>query len=155
MALLKFEPPQELTPLRVKIARPVHERVERYREFCGALELADLVERALVYVMDRDADFRAHENRSATPREKVEGRGRANRVELTRFRGHLILLIWRCSRCPSLGRRTRRSIATRSSNLPAPGDRSRRSPRSSSRPNRRSATGLPRPIATPANALTE
>ena len=80
MALLKFEPPKELAPLRVKIARPVHERVERYREFCGALELADLVERALVYVMDKDADFRAHEKGGATPRAKVERRQRANRV---------------------------------------------------------------------------
>ena len=80
MALLKFEPQKELAPLRVKIAREVHERVERYREFCGALELADLVERALVYVMDKDADFRAHENESATPRAKVERRRRANRV---------------------------------------------------------------------------
>ena len=43
MALLKFEPPKELAPLRVKIARPVQERVERYRQFCGALALADLV----------------------------------------------------------------------------------------------------------------
>src|SRR5215510_12738712 len=76
MALLKFEPPKELAPLRVKIARSVHERVERYREFCGALELADLVERALVYVMARDADFRG----SATPRAKVERRRRPNRV---------------------------------------------------------------------------
>jgi hypothetical protein len=80
MALLKFEPPKELAPLRVKIARPVHERVERYRAFCGALELADLVERALLYVMDRDADFRAHENGSTTTRAKVEGRRRASRV---------------------------------------------------------------------------
>ena len=38
MVLLKFEPPKELVHLRVKIARDVHERVERYREFCGALE---------------------------------------------------------------------------------------------------------------------
>src|SRR5262245_55088346 len=53
MALLKFEPAKELAPLCVKIARPVHERGERYREFCGALELADLVERALVYVTGR------------------------------------------------------------------------------------------------------
>jgi hypothetical protein len=60
----------------------VHERVERYREFCGALELADLVERALVYVMDKDVDLRAHENGSATPRAKVERRRRANRVSL-------------------------------------------------------------------------
>ena len=80
MALLKFEPPKELAPLRVKIARQVHERVERYREFCGALELADLVERALVYVMDRDADFRAHENGGATTRAKGERRQRASRV---------------------------------------------------------------------------
>jgi hypothetical protein len=57
MALLKFEPPKELVHLRVKIARDVHERVERYREFCGALELADLVEQALAYVMDKDAAF--------------------------------------------------------------------------------------------------
>ena len=71
MALLKFEPPKEFAPLRVKIARKVHERVERYREFCGALELADLVERALVYVMDKDADFRAHENGDASSRAKV------------------------------------------------------------------------------------
>jgi hypothetical protein len=41
--------PKEFEPLRVKITREVHERVERYREFCGAVELADLVERALVY----------------------------------------------------------------------------------------------------------
>ena len=80
MALLKFDPPKELAPLRVKIARQVHERVERYREFCGALELADLVERALVYVMDRDADFRAHEKGGATTRAKGEGRQRASRV---------------------------------------------------------------------------
>lgn len=72
MALLKFEPPKELAPLRVKIARPVHERVEHYRQFCGALELADLVERALVYVMDHDADFRSYEKASTT----VSGRGR-------------------------------------------------------------------------------
>ena len=62
MALLKFEPRKELAPLRVKIGREVRERVERYREFCGALELADLVERALIYVMDKDADFRARES---------------------------------------------------------------------------------------------
>ena len=82
MALLKFEPPKELAPLRVKIARQVHQRVERYREFCGALELADLVERALVLYssMDRDADFRAHENGGATTRAKGERRQRASRV---------------------------------------------------------------------------
>ena len=80
MALLKFEPPKELAPLRVKIARPVHERVERYRQFCGALALADLVERALVYVMDHDADFRAREQAGATGRAKVEPRPKAVRV---------------------------------------------------------------------------
>src|SRR5215475_10982655 len=79
MALLKFEPPKELAPLRVKIARPVHERVERYRELCGALELADLVERALVYVMDKDADFRAHENGGGDTWAKVERPRRASR----------------------------------------------------------------------------
>ena len=63
MALLKFEPPKELAPLRVKIARPVHERVER----------------ALVYVMDHDADFRAHEKGSATARAKGEPRPNASR----------------------------------------------------------------------------
>jgi len=55
----------ERMSLCVKIARDVHERVERYRAFCGALELADLVERALVYVMDKDADFRAQEKEGA------------------------------------------------------------------------------------------
>jgi hypothetical protein len=80
MALLKFEPQKELAHLRVKIAREVHERAERYREFCGALELADLVERALVYVMDKDADFRAHEKEGATTRVKGERRQRASRV---------------------------------------------------------------------------
>ena len=66
MAILKFEPPKERAFLRVKIARDVHERAERYRAYCGALELADLVERALVYVMDKDADFRAQEKEGAT-----------------------------------------------------------------------------------------
>ena len=68
MAILKFEPSKECTFLRVKIARDVQERVVRYRAFCGALELADRVERALVYVMDKDADFRAQEKeRAAIP----------------------------------------------------------------------------------------
>ena len=66
MAILKFEPPKERAFLRVKIARDVQERVERYRAFCGALVLADLVERALVYVMDKDADFRAQEKEGVT-----------------------------------------------------------------------------------------
>jgi hypothetical protein len=39
----------------------------RYRAFSGALELADLVERALVYVMDKDTDFRAQEEGAAMP----------------------------------------------------------------------------------------
>ena len=79
MALLKFEPPKDLVHLRVKIARQVNDRVERYREFCGALALADLVERALVYVMDKDADFRAQELGSAKAAGKVERQGRAKR----------------------------------------------------------------------------
>ena len=66
MPILKFEPAKECTFLRVKIARDVQERVERYRAFCGALVPADLVERALVYVMDKDADFRAQEKEGAT-----------------------------------------------------------------------------------------
>ena len=80
MALLKFEAPKELAHLRVKIARDVHERVERYREFCGALALADLVEQALVYVMDKDADFRAHEKGEASSPAKGERRQGAKRV---------------------------------------------------------------------------
>ena len=79
MALLKFEPQKELAHLRVKIAREVHERVERYREFCGALQLADLVERALVYVMDKDADFRAHEKKGASIPVTGERQPRAKR----------------------------------------------------------------------------
>ena len=80
MALLKFEPQKELAYLRVKITREVHERVERYRDFCGALELADLVERALVYVMDKDADFRAYEKGSASLPAKGERQPGAKRV---------------------------------------------------------------------------
>jgi hypothetical protein len=80
MALLKFEPQKELAHLRVKLAREVHERVERYREFCGALELADLVERALVYVMDKDADFRAQERGGASMPTKGERQPPAKRV---------------------------------------------------------------------------
>ena len=79
MALLKFEPPKELAHLRVKIARDVHERVERYREFCGALELADLVEQALAYVMDKDAAFRAHEKGECE--QPGQGRAPAGREE--------------------------------------------------------------------------
>ncbi|MBI3530556.1 MAG: hypothetical protein HY067_21630 [Betaproteobacteria bacterium] len=48
MANRKFEPPKELDSLCVKIARHVHERAKHYRAHCGALELADLIERALV-----------------------------------------------------------------------------------------------------------
>jgi hypothetical protein len=80
MALLKFEAPKELVHLRVKIGRDVHERVERYREFCGALELADLVEQALAYVMDKDAAFRAQEKEGASIPTKSERRPRAKRV---------------------------------------------------------------------------
>jgi hypothetical protein len=80
MTLLKFDPPKGLAHLRVKIAREVHERVERYREFCGALEFTDLVERALVYVMDKDADFRAHEKRGASIQVKGGRQPRAKRL---------------------------------------------------------------------------
>jgi len=80
MEVLKFEPPKERVFLRVKIARDVQERVERYRTFCGALELADLVERALVYVMDKDADFRALEKEGATIPAKGEQRRSMKRV---------------------------------------------------------------------------
>ena len=79
MALLKFEAPKELAHLRVKIARDVHERVERYREFCGALALADLVEQALAYVMDKDAAFRAHEKGEARTPAQSERRLGAKR----------------------------------------------------------------------------
>jgi hypothetical protein len=65
VAILKFEPPKELASLRVKIARHVHERAKHYRAHCGALELADLVERAFVYVTDKDADVRAQEKEGA------------------------------------------------------------------------------------------
>jgi hypothetical protein len=80
MALLKFEPPKELVHLRVKIAHDVHERVERYREFCGALALADLVEQALAYVMDKDVAFRAHEKGEVSIAARSERRPRAKRV---------------------------------------------------------------------------
>ncbi|HEV8259231.1 MAG TPA: hypothetical protein VGQ19_00565 [Burkholderiales bacterium] len=66
MAILKFEPPKERAFLRVKIARDVHERAERYRTYCGALELAHLVECSLAHVMDKDADFRAREKEGTT-----------------------------------------------------------------------------------------
>jgi len=65
MAILNFEPSKERTFLRVKIARDVQERLERYRAFCGALELADLAERTLVYVTDKEADVRAQEKEGA------------------------------------------------------------------------------------------
>ena len=67
MAMLKFEPPKERASLLVKIARYVHERAERYRAYCVALEFADLVERVLVYVMDWDADFRPQERGATIP----------------------------------------------------------------------------------------
>ena len=66
--------------MRVKIARQVNKRVERYREFCGARALADLVERALSYVMDKDAAFRAHERGGVTSSAKGERRQPAKRV---------------------------------------------------------------------------
>jgi len=69
--MLKFEPPKKRAFLRAKNARDVHDRVERDRAFSGALELADLVERALVYVMDKDADFRVQEKEGAA----IPGKG--------------------------------------------------------------------------------
>jgi hypothetical protein len=75
MAIFKFEPRR-----RVKIARDVHERVERYRTFCGALELADLVERSLVYVMDKDADCREQEKEGAAIPAKGAQRRSVKRV---------------------------------------------------------------------------
>ena len=66
MAILEIEPVKESTFPRVNFARYVRERVERYSAFCGAPKLADLVERALVYVMDKDADFRAQEKEGTT-----------------------------------------------------------------------------------------
>jgi hypothetical protein len=75
MAILKFEPPKERAFLRVKIARDVHERVERYRAFCGALELADLVERALVYVMDKDPTFGPRRRRAPALQRRADNGG--------------------------------------------------------------------------------
>ena len=65
MAFLKFEPSKECTVLRIGVACVVQERVERYRAFCGALELADLVEFALARVMGRHADCGAQEMEGA------------------------------------------------------------------------------------------
>jgi hypothetical protein len=53
MAFLEIESVKECTFPRVKFARSVHERVERYSAFFGAPNPADLVERALVQVMPR------------------------------------------------------------------------------------------------------
>ena len=80
MAMLKFEPPKERASLLVKIARYVHERAERYRAYCVALEFADLVERVLVYVMDKDADFRAQEKEGAAIPTKGAQRRSVRRV---------------------------------------------------------------------------
>ena len=76
MAILNFEPSKERTFLRVKIARDVQERLERYRAFCGALELADLIERALVYVFDKDADFRVRRRRAPPFQRRAHNGGR-------------------------------------------------------------------------------
>jgi hypothetical protein len=48
MAILKFELSNARTILRFKIASDVHERLGRYRAFCGIHEHAGLVEHALV-----------------------------------------------------------------------------------------------------------
>ncbi len=58
MAILEIEPVKESTFPRVNFVRYVRERVERYSAFCGAPQLADLVERALVQVMDKHAGCR-------------------------------------------------------------------------------------------------
>jgi hypothetical protein len=65
MAILEIELVKECTFPRVKFARYVRERVERYNAFCGAPKLADLVERALVKVMDKDGGCRGQENGGA------------------------------------------------------------------------------------------
>ena len=65
-AILEIEPVKECTIPRVKFARYVHEREERYGAFYGAPKLADPVERAPVEVMDKDAGCRAQENEGAT-----------------------------------------------------------------------------------------
>jgi hypothetical protein len=71
IAILKFEPSKECTFLCVKIARDVHERVERYRAFCGDLYRADMGELELVYAMDNDVDCRAQEKEGAA----IPGKG--------------------------------------------------------------------------------
>ena len=80
MAILKFEPPKERVSLCVKTARDVRERLERYRTYCGALELSHLVECSLAQVMEKDADFRAREKEATTLRAKGEQRQRAKWV---------------------------------------------------------------------------
>ena len=68
MKILKFEPAKECTFLRINIARDVQERMERYRVFCGGLDLACLVEHTLVNVVDKDVDCRArNKERAAIP----------------------------------------------------------------------------------------
>ena len=65
MALLRFELQNVCAFLRVRIAGDMQERVEHRRAFCGVLELADLVERVQLYVMDKEADLRAQEKEGA------------------------------------------------------------------------------------------
>ena len=68
MTILKFEPAKECNFLRVKIARDMQERMERYRVFCDGLELAGLGEHTLVNVVDKDVDCRARDKvGAATP----------------------------------------------------------------------------------------
>ena len=64
-AILEIEPVKECNFPRVKFARYVHERVERYGAFRGAPKLVDLFERALVQVAGKDAGCWRQENGGA------------------------------------------------------------------------------------------
>jgi len=60
-------PPKERAFCASRSPATCKSALERYRAFSAApLELADLVERPLVYVMNRDPDFRAQEKEGAT-----------------------------------------------------------------------------------------
>ena len=74
MAILKFGPPKERAFLHVRFVRDVQERVERYRMFCGGLDLTGLVEYTLVNVVDKDANCRGREKEGAATPAKGEQR---------------------------------------------------------------------------------